>query len=92
MRIYLHLFPPFSSAVGKKRMELNIEQNKILFKDLIDLLIDDFPRIQDLFPINITEENFYGNCYAIRDGKLLGLEDYINEGDIVSLYGSLSGG
>jgi len=92
MGVYINLFPPFSCAVGRKKLVVNLEENKILFKDLIYLLINDYPEMKELFPDNINRDNFYGNCYSERDGKLLDLEDYIKDGDTISLYASLSGG
>ena len=92
MIIYIHLFPPFSNATGKKRMTIEIEQSKILFKELLDVLIDEYPKMRALFPTNIINDNFYGNCYTVDNGRLLKLDDYITDGAVISIYGSLSGG
>lgn len=92
MKVTLILFTPYSDVVGKCKICLNISENKIDFKNILVKLVEEYPRLKTLIPSVGDKTVVYGNLLPIRKKTVLRLEDEIHDDDIITIYGSLSGG
>lgn len=92
MVVYIKLLPPFSDAVGKRKIEMNTNNNEFNIETLFIELIRQYPSVRTLFPKKLNKNNIYGNCFPVREGNLLRIDDEIKDKDSITIYGSISGG
>lgn len=93
MIVTIMFFSPYSEAVGKKKIEVQVkEKEKLNITELLIELKKIYPNLQSLLPKTLNQSGIYGNLFPVRDGQMLHMEDEIHDQDVLKIYGSLSGG
>lgn len=93
MPVTILLFSPFSDAVGKKKIEIQMKDNeKASIKELLKELREEYPKLQALLPEALNKNGIYGNLFPVRGDEMLQMDDEIHDQDTIKIYGSLSGG
>ncbi|MDK2799131.1 MAG: hypothetical protein PWP27_2056 [Clostridiales bacterium] len=89
--ITVNFYPPFSYYTKKKQAEVTLEDGT-KFIDLLKQLVSSFPALKEMIPDLHDECIFYNNVFPVINNNLVTLQETLHDGDIINLFGSISGG
>jgi hypothetical protein len=93
MVVTIILFPPFSGAIAKDRVNIDFAGDQtVSFRRVLNRFIDEYPVTKTLLPPASDDARIYGNLLPVRGSNLLLLGDDVFDKDIIKLYGSIIGG
>ncbi|MDW7673430.1 MAG: hypothetical protein SCK28_02715 [Bacillota bacterium] len=92
MVVKVRLHSPFSQIIGKEQLELAFDKDKVTIKTLVTRLMQEYPEIKTVLPTILDEHRVYGNLLPVRDNKVILIEDEIFDQDVITVFGSISGG
>ena len=92
MNLKINLLKPFSDAVGKRKLKIDFDGTTI--EELIEILIDKYPKLKNEFYKNINEISEY-ICVFVNDksiSTLNGIKTDLKNGDEILFFIPISGG
>ena len=88
MKIEVRYFARYRSIVGKSEEELEVPSG-ITVRDLIEILKERYPALKEEV---FAEEDDLADVNVSRNGRYVGFEEVLREGDVIAIFPPVSGG
>lgn len=91
IRVQIKFYPPFSDFTRVKKADVELGEGD-RFIDLLFKLENIFPDFKEAIPDVSDNCIFYNNMVPVINSRIVNLQEVLNDGDVISLFGSISGG
>jgi len=91
IKVQVKFYPPFCDFAGKRQVDVELNEGD-KFIDLLSKLGDIFPDFKKAIPDTKDKFIFYNNMVPVINGNVVNLQKVLNNGDVICLFGSISGG
>lgn len=91
IKVRVIFYPPFSYFTRERQTDVVLDEG-VRFVDLLFKLVDIFPGFKEAVPDVNDKCIFYNNMVPVINSSVVNLQEVLNDGDVISLFGSISGG
>lgn len=91
IKVQVKFYPPFSYFARERQTDVELDEGARLV-DLLFKLAVIFPDFKEAIPDVNDKCIFYNNMVPVISSSVVNLQEVMNDGDVISLFGSISGG